>query len=104
MDILTYPERLSSQMQSGRTTGLLRSTGLWARDGAAGTQEPTYRNYRSRAPGLATVSDDYGPATTCRRMDLAAAAGARATRMSPLWAGEALPVADKGRSDTALRD
>jgi hypothetical protein len=36
-----------------------------------------------------TISDDYGPATTCRRMDLAAAAGARATRMSPLCAGEA---------------
>jgi hypothetical protein len=35
-------------------------------------------------PGL---SDDYGPAASCRRIDLAAAAGARATRMSLLWAG-----------------
>jgi hypothetical protein len=38
-------------------------------------------------PGLNTINDDYGPATSCRRMDLAAAAGARATRMSLLWAG-----------------
>jgi hypothetical protein len=28
-------------------------------------------------PGLGTTSDDYGPAATCRSMDLAAAAGAR---------------------------
>ncbi len=41
------------------------------------------------APGLGTISDDYGPAATCRSLDLAAAAGARATRMSQLWAGEA---------------
>ncbi len=40
-------------------------------------------------PGPDTISDDYGPATTFLRMDLAAAAGARATRMSLLWAGEA---------------
>ncbi len=43
-------------------------------------------------PGLDTISDDYGPATTCRSMDLAmdlaAAAGARATRRSLSWAGE----------------
>ncbi len=36
-----------------------------------------------------TISDDYGPAATCRSMDLAAAAGARATSMSRLWAGDA---------------
>ena len=51
--------------------------------------------------GLDTISDDYGPATTCRRMDLAAAAGARATRLSLLWAEQ---LADEGWSDTALRD
>ena len=27
-------------------------------------------------PGLGTISDDYGPAATCRSMDLAAADGA----------------------------
>ncbi len=39
-------------------------------------------------PGLDTTSDDYWPATTsgCRRMDITAAAAARATRMSLLWA------------------
>ena len=40
-------------------------------------------------PGLGTISDDYGPAATCRSMDLAAADGARATRISRLWAGDA---------------
>jgi hypothetical protein len=40
-------------------------------------------------PGLGTISDDYGPAATCWSMDLAAVAGARATRMSRLWAGDA---------------
>ncbi len=40
-------------------------------------------------PGLGTTSDEFGPAATCRSMDLAAAAGARATRMSRLWAGNA---------------
>jgi hypothetical protein len=36
------------------------------------------------APGLDTISDDYGQAATYQSMarDLAAAAGARATRMS----------------------
>ncbi len=37
--------------------------------------------------GLDSISDDYGPAASCLRMDLAAAAGARATRMNLLWAG-----------------
>ncbi len=40
-------------------------------------------------PSLGTISDNYGPAATCRSMGLAAAAGARATRMSRLWAGDA---------------
>ncbi len=40
-------------------------------------------------PGLGTISDDYGQAATCRSMDLAAAAGARATRKSRLLAGDA---------------
>jgi hypothetical protein len=52
-----------------------------------------YRSYRSQASAVArrlgTISDDYEPAATCRSMDLAAAAGARATRMSRLWAGDA---------------
>ncbi len=46
-----------------------------------------YRSYRSRAS--APISDDYGPAAICRRMGLAAAAGARATRKSRLRAGDA---------------
>jgi hypothetical protein len=37
-------------------------------------------------PGLGTTSDDYGPAPTCPSKDLAAAGGARATRMSRLRA------------------
>ena len=40
-------------------------------------------------PGLGTISDDYGSAATCQSMDLAAAAGARATRKGRLWAGDA---------------
>ena len=40
-------------------------------------------------PGLGTISHDYWPAATCRSMDLAAAAGARATRKSRLRAGDA---------------
>jgi hypothetical protein len=40
-------------------------------------------------PGLGTISDDYGPAAFRRSKDLAAAAGARATRMSRLRAGDA---------------
>jgi hypothetical protein len=42
---------------------------------------------RDASPEISTLSDDYGPAASCRRMDLAAAPGARATRMSLLWAG-----------------
>ncbi len=40
-------------------------------------------------PGLGTISDDYGPAAIRRSKDLAVAAGARATRMSRLRAGDA---------------
>ncbi len=56
------------------------------RDGTAGTQELLPQLPQ---PGLSTISDYYGPAVTCRSMDLAAAAGARATRKSRLWAGNA---------------
>jgi hypothetical protein len=56
------------------------------RDGTAGTPELLPQITQ---PGLGTTSDDYGPAATCRSMNLASAAGARATRMSQLWAGDA---------------
>jgi hypothetical protein len=58
-----------------------RVTGRHSRHSGASTED--------NAPGLGTTSDNYGPAATSRSMDLAAAAGARATRMSRLWAGEA---------------
>jgi hypothetical protein len=48
-------------------------------------------------PGLGTTSDDYGPAVTCRSMDLAAAAGACATRMGRLWAGDTAGRRGPGR-------
>ncbi len=56
------------------------------RDGTAGTPELLPQLPQ---PGLGTISDYYGAAATCRSMDLAAAAGARATRMSRLWADDA---------------
>jgi hypothetical protein len=76
--------------QSGRTTGRLGSMGLLAMP-SKGRRSRHSEAYLPQLPqpGLDTISDDYGLATTCRRMVLAAAAGARATRMSPLWAGEA---------------
>ena len=40
-------------------------------------------------PDLGTISDNYGPAAIRRSKDFAAAAGARATRMSRLWACDA---------------
>jgi hypothetical protein len=58
------------------------------RDGTAGTPE-LLRLPQKTQPGLGTTRDDYGPAATCRSMDLAAAAGARATRMGRLRAGDA---------------
>jgi hypothetical protein len=63
----------------------LGSAGLRAmpsEDGTEGTHGA------STEPGLGTPSDDNGLAT-CGSMDLAAAAGARATSMSRLWAGDA---------------
>jgi hypothetical protein len=66
------------------------------RDGTAGTPELLPQLPQ---PGLGTISDDYGPAATCRSMDLAAAAGARANRMSRLWAGDA----DGGRGPERRR-
>ena len=55
-------------------------------DGTAGTPELLPQLLQ---PGLGTISDDYGPAAIRRSKDLAAAAGARATRMSRLQAGDA---------------
>ena len=56
------------------------------RDGTAGTPELLPQLSQ---PGLGTLSDDYGPAAIRRSKDLAAVAGARATLMSRLWAGDA---------------
>ena len=73
----------------GEQSGRLGSTGLrpcHRRDGTAGTPELLPQLSQ---PGLGTASDDYGPAAIRRSKDLAAAAGARATRMSRLWAGDA---------------
>ena len=56
------------------------------RDGTAGTPELLPQLSQ---PGLGTISDDYGPAAIRRSKDLAAASGARATRMSRLRAGDA---------------
>ena len=55
------------------------------RDGTADTPELLPQLSQQ---GLGTISDDYGPAAFCRSKDLAAA-GARATRMSRLRAGDA---------------
>ena len=56
-----------------------------------GTAQQALRELLPRLsqPGLGTISDDYRPAAFRRSKDLAAAAGARATRMSRLWAGDA---------------
>jgi hypothetical protein len=74
--------------QSGSTTGRLGSTGLrdMPSEGRHSTHSGIYLLLLS-PPGLDTISDDNGPAGSSRRMDLATAAGARATRMSLLWAG-----------------
>ena len=56
------------------------------RDGTADTPELLPQLSQ---PGLGTISDDYGPAAFRRSKDLAAAAGARATRMSRLRTGDA---------------
>ncbi len=65
-------------------------------EGTAGTPELLPQ---LQQPGLDTISDDYGPAAICRSMDLAAAAGARASRKSLLWAGDA----DGGRGPERCR-
>ncbi len=82
--------------QSGRTTGRLGSTGLRAMisEGRRSRHSGAYLPQLPQ-PGLDTISDDYEPAASCRRMALAAATGARATRMK---------LADEGRSDTVLWD
>ena len=56
-----------------------------------GTAQQALRELLPRLsqPGLGTISDDYGPAAFRRSKDLAAAAGALATRMSRLRAGDA---------------
>jgi hypothetical protein len=72
---------LASSRDALRADSDLRAYGpCHRRDGTAGTPELLQQITQ---PGLGTISDDYGPAATCRSsMDLAAAAGARATRMS----------------------
>ncbi len=82
-------EALASSWDALRADSDLRAYGpCHRRDGTAGTQELLLQLTQ---PGLGTISDDYGPAATCRSMDLAAAAAAEAsaTRMSRLWAGDA---------------
>ena len=74
--------------QSGRTTGRLGSTGLRAMPSEGRHSRHSGASTTATA-GLSTISDDYGPAAIRRSMDLAAAAGARATRMSRLRAGDA---------------
>ncbi len=44
-------------------------------------------DYAEIMPGLDAVSDDYRPAGSSQRMDLATAAWASATHMGVLWAG-----------------
>ncbi len=74
------------------TTGRLGSTG---RREAYPPQLPQ--------PGLDTVSDDFGPATSCRMMDLAAAAAGGPRDSDESAVGRLEQLADAGRSDTALR-
>ncbi len=78
---------LASSRDALRADSDLRAYGpCHRRDGAAGTPELLPQLPQ---PSLGTISDDYGPAAICRSMDLAAAAGARATRKSRLRAGDA---------------
>ncbi len=74
-------------------------------DAIGGTAQQATRELlrQLQQPGLGTISDDYGPAATCRSMDLAAAVGARATRMSQLH-GPAMQLVDEDRSDAVRRD
>ncbi len=78
---------LASSRDALRADSDLRAYGPCHRsDGTAGTPELLPQLSQ---PGLGTISDTYGPAAIRRSKDLAAAAGARATRMSPLRAGDA---------------
>ncbi len=83
---------LASSRDALRADSDLRAYGpCHQRDGTADTPELPQQLLQ---PGLGTISDDYGPAAIRRSKDLAAAAGARATCMSRLWAGD--PAAGRG--------
>ena len=76
--------------QSGRTTGRLGSTGLQAvpSEGKHSWHSGAHHPPPPSSPGRVTLSDDYGPGRSSRRMDLAAAAaGDRVTRISLSRAG-----------------
>ena len=78
---------LASSRDALRADSDLRAYGpCHRRDGTSDTPELLPQLSQ---PGLGTISDDYGPAAIRRRMDLAAAAGASATRKSRLRAGDA---------------
>ena len=78
---------LASSRDALRADSDLRAYGpCHRRDGTADTLELLPQLSQ---PGLGTISDDYGAAAFRRSKDLAAAAGARATRMSRLRAGDA---------------
>ena len=89
LDVATYATSgaLASSRDALRADLDLRAYGpCHRRDGTADTPELLPQLLQ---PGLGTISDDYGPAAFRRSKDLAAAAGARATRMSRLWASDA---------------
>ncbi len=98
---------LASSRDALRAGSDLRAYGpCHRRDGTAGAPELLPQLPQ---PGLGTISDDYGPAATCRSMVLAAAARARATRMSRLrahWAGDAAGGrgTERRRAKRRLRD
>ncbi len=89
MSVATYA---TSGALANSRDALWADSDLWAygschrRDGTAGTPGASTA-FTAARPG--TISDDYEPAVTCRSMDLAAAAGARATHKGQLWAGDA---------------
>ncbi len=89
VSVATYAtsRALASSPDALRADSDLRAYGpCHRRDGTAGTPELLPQLSQ---PGLSTISDDYGPAVIRRSMDLATAAGASATRMSRLRAGDA---------------
>ncbi len=69
---------MASSRDALRADSDLRAYGIAIGDYTADTQELLPQLWQ---PDLGTVSDDYGPAAIRRSMDLAAAAGARATRI-----------------------